>query len=612
MKRPRQSLRRYSLALAILFSLVFIIAAPILISDRYSHIVLRSAAVFAASANSYSLSSPVRLLEAPMIELEGGTLSVPPTRTGLARGGQMIAMLITGSGPQMTLENATFTADFSTSEPTFSNSTGNGEVAPLVSALKTMQFDGLAVRNSSVRIKMSDGSTLEFDEVTAEITSKPNGAIQATGSFAFRGEKVTFETALGASLDPRGNDRPIAASFASAPLSATLDGSLMLGDSPQLLSPQAELTIVNLRDAARWLGVNWPSGRGFGAFHAKGQLEWGNRTVAFQRALVQMDDNEAAGTLSVNFSGARPALEGTLGLKTLDLSKYLKPAVAASGAAPDVASSAATPSLLSAMSTASGLAFPLIQSIDADMRISSDSVVLSGATIGRSAVTISLKEGKMLADIAELEIDEGTRGGGQIRIDTSGANPSFGVQGKLEAMDVGRAAQLMFGHPTVQGRGIVTIDLSAVGNTGASLLRSLGGKLCVTLNEGGRIGLDINQLTAAANAPQPSSAWQAASAHAISVDKLDARFVVTDGVIRTQSAEAVSGARALRADGSISLLERRLDLELAIGDLAKADIEGGEPKLQPRDVIDVHGPWSEPALRVGPADERQFGPPSPG
>jgi hypothetical protein len=51
---------------------------------------------------------------------------------------------------------------------------------------------------------------------------------------------------------------------------------------------------------------------------------------------------------------------------------------------------------------------------------------------------------------------------------------------------------------------------------------------------------------------------------------------------------------------------------LAIGDLAKADIEGGEPKLQPRDVIDVHGPWSEPTLRVGPADERQFGPPSPG
>lgn len=610
MKRPRQSLRRYSLALAILFSLVFLIAAPILISDRYSHIVLRSAAVFAASANSYSLSAPVRLLQAPMIELEGGTLSVPPTRTGLARGGQMIAMLITGSGPQMTLENATFTADFSTSEPTFSNGSAHGEVAPLVSALKTMQFDSLAVRDSSVRIKMSDGSTLEFDEVTAEIASKPNGAIQATGSFVFRGEKVGFETALGASLDPQGNDRPVTASFASAPLSATLDGSLMLGDSPQLLSPQAELTIVDLRNAARWLGVNWPSGRGFGAFHAKGQLEWGNRTVAFQRALVQMDDNEAAGTLSVNFSGARPALEGTLGLKTLDLSKYLQPAVTASGAAPDAA--AASLSLLSALSAASGLEFPLIQSIDADLRISSDRVVLSGATIGHSAVTISLKENKMLADIAELEIDEGTRGGGQIRIDMNGANPSFGVQGKLEALDVGRVVQVMFGHPTVQGRGVITVDLSAVGNTGTSLLGSLGGKLCVTLNEGGRIGLDINQLTAAANAPQPSSAWQAASARAISVDKLDARFVVADGVIRTQSAEAVSGARALKADGAISLLERRLDLELAIGDLAKADVEGGEPKLQPRDVIDVHGPWSEPTLRVGPADARLFGPPNPG
>ncbi len=47
----------------------------------------------------------------------------------------------------------------------------------------------------------------------------------------------------------------------------------------------------------------------------------------------------------------------------------------------------------------------------------------------------------MLADIAELEFDDGTRGGGQIRIDMSGANPSYSVQAKFEAADVGRSMQ---------------------------------------------------------------------------------------------------------------------------------------------------------------------------
>ena len=113
-------MRRYSWTLAILCFLVILLAAPLLINDRYSRIALQSGAVFAASTNTYSLSSPVRLMTGPTIDLEGGTLSVPPSRTGLARGGQMIAMLITGNGPQMTLDKATFTADFSTREPTFS------------------------------------------------------------------------------------------------------------------------------------------------------------------------------------------------------------------------------------------------------------------------------------------------------------------------------------------------------------------------------------------------------------------------------------------------------------------------------------------------------------
>lgn len=604
-------MRRYTWALAILCFLVILLAAPLLISDRYSRIALQSGAVFAASTNSYSLSTPVRLMTGPTIDLESGTLSVPPSRTGLARGGQMIAMLITGNGPQMTLEKATFTADFSTREPTFSQDAGAGEVAPLIKALQKMQFDGLMVRNSTVRIKMSDGSTVELEHVNATISSKPNGALHAAGAFDFRGETINFDTTLGASLDPQGMSRPISASFSGTPLTAALEGSLMLGESPQLLSPQTELTAADLRATARWLGVNWPAGRGFGVFHAKGQLEWLDRTVAFQNAAFALDENDANGTLSINFSGARPTVEGTLGLKTLDLTRYLKSADA----------DAKTDSFLTKVRSASGLEFPLIQAVDADFRISSDSITLPTFTIGRSAATVSLRSGKMLADIAELEIDDGTRGGGQMRIDMSGANPSYGVQAKFEAADVGRSIQAVFGHPTVQGRGSITVDLNATGNTGESLLRSLGGKLCVTLAEGGRVGLDINKLAAAAIESLPDGAWQDVSARAISVDKLDARFIVTNGIIRTQSAEAVSGERALTADGAISLLDRRLDMELAVGDVATEKAEGadvpatvGTLKMLKREIINVHGPWSAPAIRSGQAldDPLKFGPPSPG
>ncbi|MBC7833424.1 MAG: AsmA family protein, partial [Hyphomicrobium sp.] len=589
------------------------LAAPLLFGDRYSRLTLQSGAVFAASNNSYSLSAPVRLMTGPTIDLEGGTLSVPPSRTGLARGGQMIAMLITGSGPQMTLEKAIFTADFSAREPTFSQDSGPGDLAPLVKALQRMQFDGLIVRDSTVRIKMSDGSIVDIEDVNATITSKPNGGVHAVGSINFRGERLNFETTLGASLDAQGMSRPISASFVGAPLTATLEGRLMLGEGPQLLSPQAELSSDDLRVTARWLGVKWPAGRGFGAFHAKGQLEWVGRTVAFQDATIELDENDASGTLSVNFGGARPTVEATLGLKTLDLSRYLK------SADPNAKAS----NLLARVRTASGLEVPLIQAIDADFRISSDSVVLPDLNIGRSAATVSLRNGKLLADLAELEIDDGTRGGGQIRIDMSGANPVYSVQAKFEAADVGRSIEATFGHPTVQGRGLVTVDLTAAGNTGETLLRSLDGKLGVVLAEGGRIGLDVNKL-ADANEPPAADLWKDVSARAISVDRLEARFIVTQGIVRTQSAEAVSGERALTAVGAVSLLDRLIDMELAVGDIAKAQpsvapdapapATVGSLKLRKREIIKVHGPWSAPAIRSGPAADEvhKFGPPNPG
>jgi AsmA protein len=584
MKRPKHPLRPSSLALAVLCCLLFLVIAPYLVSGR--HLDLKGAAVFAASRDSYSLSSPVRLLGAPVVELESGTLSLPQSH-GLARGGEMIAMLITGSGPRLTLDDATFTADFSTAEPTFLQ-TSAGSIAPLVASFQKLQFDALTIQNGSVRIKMADGSTLTLDDLAAEVTSKPTGTVRVAGSFSFRGEKVSFDTTLGPSAPTQPGARPITASLDSAMLSARLDGSLLFADNPRLLSQHAEVNIPHLRQAARWLGAGWPPGFGFDDFHAKGQLEWVNRTLAFQKAVLQMDGNEAEGTLSVNFAAARPAVDGTLGLKTLDLSKYL-----ARGNAADQESGA---SLLTLVSGARGLEFPLIENVDADLRISSDSVVVPGLTIGHSAATVSLKGGKMLADIAELEIDDGTRGGGQLRIDTNGSHPSYDVHAKLESIDLGQAGKAIFGHPTIQGRGDVIVDLTADGDSGDSLLRSLDGKLCVTVDEGGQLGVDVNQLVTAATSSQQALLWRAAASTAIPIDRLDARFAVVNGVIRTETAQAVAGARAMKADGAIDLPGHSLDIELAIGDRARADA-GEDVKPAPREVIDLRGPWVQPTLQ---------------
>ena len=252
---------------------------------------LRGAAVYAASRDSYSLSAPVRLLQAPIVDLESGTLSMPPSRTGLARSGEVLAMLITGKSARMTLDNATFTTDFSASEATFAEERRRAGSRRWSPHSRRCSSTRLGVRDSAIRIKTADGGVLLLENVTADVTAKPNGPFRAVGSFVFRGEKVNFDTTLRPGTDAQGGVRAINASITSELLNAKLDGTIMPGESLRVLSPLAEVTIPDLRRTARWLGTDWRAGSGFGNFAVKGQLEWVNRAIAFQKASVQLDDN---------------------------------------------------------------------------------------------------------------------------------------------------------------------------------------------------------------------------------------------------------------------------------------------------------------------------------
>ncbi|NSL73283.1 hypothetical protein C6Y62_15850 [Hyphomicrobium sulfonivorans] len=602
MERPTQRMRGHTRIIALFSLLIVLIAAPLIAIDRYHSITLQSGAVFAASPNTYSLSAPVRLLSAPVIDVAEGTLSIPPTRTGLARSGQVIAMLLTGSGPQLTLEYATFTVDFAPRSPTLQqhNAAGNAEdvVAPLVQALQGMQFDGLVVRKSVVQIRMENSPQVDLKDFTATVSRDASGTINAKGSFDLRGERLEFDTTLGAAVDAQGISRPLRAAINSAPITAAVEGNLLLGENPRLTAPQTSVQVANLRALTNWLGIEWSEGNGFGPFRAKGQMEWSGRNIAFQNASIDLDGNSAVGTLGLNFTTAQPLVEGTLGFKTLDLNPYFK------GTKPFTSDE----SLLQALRSADNLDFPHIPDVDADLRISADNLAqsLASLTIGRSAITLSVRDNKVLADIAELEFADGTRASGQVRIDLEGDNPRYAVQAKFDAADLGRPLLAIFGHPSIQGRGILDADITTSGSTGEALLHSLDGKFNVVLIEGGRVGIDVNRLTATtADNPLPDDPWKEIYARAIAVDRLDARFTVSGGVIRTQSANAVSGPRALNTEGAIDILNNTVALKFAVSDAPVLDasqstVTGSvESRASaPTNIVTVKGPWTTPVVEA--------------
>ena len=141
-----------------------------------------------------------------------------------------------------------------------------------------------------------------------------------------------------------------------------------------------------------------------------------------------IDGNEAAGALVLNLAGERPLIDATLAFHALDLTPY--------------AEAARSQSFLFDRQTATwslfDLSFPLIRHVDADLRISAPKVALKGYGLGRGAATIAVRSGKLLADIAELEL-YGGKASAQVTANTNEIVPRYTLRGKVENFDAGPA-----------------------------------------------------------------------------------------------------------------------------------------------------------------------------
>ncbi len=584
-QRQRSRLVPYALSLFV----VLVLGLSILVGIRDNAYVLKGGAVFAASGDTFRLTAPLKFPAAPGLTLTGGTISLARSK-GKEQG--MAAFLSSGEA-KLLLDGAVLS--FDASEDGRHGKRSDGEesadiTAPLLATLMQLSFDSLSLNRSTIAIRNGNRAADLLTNVSAEIICKRKQSLHAKGTFNFNGDQVAFDVTMGATLDHRsGNQYPVRASFKAPLIQATLDGRLSLADGFRLQSPNAEVSGSNLRRAMHWLGTPWPSGPGFGEFRARGELEWTERAIAFQKATFEADGNVATGTLSLLGGGSRLAIEGTLALKGLDLTRYTPgPATKnANGGQSREASPPAGPL---------NVLLPFVKDFDADLRVSADRVIIDGATLGRSAATLSLKQGKLLADIAELELDGTGHGGGQLSVDTNGPEPRVSVRGKLESVEVGPPLAAIFGHPVVQGRADVAIELTANGGSNERLLGTLGGKMTVALAEGGgRFGLDAGSLAAEAHARELAG-WGVHGRGYTKIERLDARLLLAAGILTIESAKAYDGSTAYAAHGTLDLLQRTADLKLSVIRGLSED-RAADNDLS-RDVVLVRGGWAAPHIRL--------------
>lgn len=555
MKPSKHRLIRTLFAIALVAFVIIGGLGPMLIEN--GGLYQRSGYAEAGNRHIVHIASPAMLFDRPLLIAERATVSMAPPHSGRALSDAEIAVKLQDGSADLVIDDAKFLLDATGLHPA-RIATISDTVKPILDSITDLSFATLSVRDAKLMSRSaSGGEPALLGHVTCDLSKPAQGQLHIAGTFERNGISIPFEVTLHTKNARSASGRlPLSAKISSDLITASLVGEFVRADDFTLNATQATVTAPHARDVIRWISDTPISGHGLEDFRAAGPLEWTGQTVNFQGAKFTIDGNQASGGLSVSVAGQRPMLDGTLAFENLELAPYVQPP---SGALTGLTQNALDWSRWLVGEPTSG---SLIRDLDADLRLSATSVTSGGATLGRGAASITIKDAKLLADLAEIDLDQDTQGSARVSIDLSGPSGRYELHGMLEAPDLANVTHILTDRQIVSGPGRVTADFTASGSTQQELHTSLAGTATLTMPDGGHVAFDLASLMANAKAGG-GVGWDKVISGSTSLSSLEAKMKAANGVLATSGVQAQTDTRNIEIDGTVDLPNRQVDLMIA-------------------------------------------------
>lgn len=583
--------RPWPVAIALIAAIGAALVAPVMIGARKGE-PIPGAFVRASSHESIAITAPIPLGGSSLLVLERGTIALVGSSNEGPRG-QLLRALTAGKDVDLVLDGARLVVD----RPADSNpSPAAGAEAPedlraVATSLAGFEFRKLTILDSVLAIKQSDGTHETVSLIDMEMAPGRGGLVAAKGQIEYRGRRFDLDLTFAAPSSGNG-DAPlrVRAAAKGEGVSLSFDGPLALGERPRLTADNAMLSVDDLHGFAAWLGMSWPQAQGLGQFTAHGSLVLDERSASFEHAEFTLDGNKAMGTLMVKLGAERPAIEGTLAFSSFDVSPYAAP--------PRSYALALVWDWISSRFPTDASAPSFLHGMDADIRLSAANVTSGSDRLGRVAASLSVRDGKLYGELAELDLEQGGRGEAQFTVDATDGSPRYTLRAELKDMDLSVMAASRLGPSAIEGRGDIRLDLTAAGTGETEITKSLSGKLALDIDDGVRIGLDLDALAPSeAAAVAPGAGWGAASSGSTMLSRLAARLTVDRGIVAADDVEAATGDnRLVTATGQVDIDRGLLDLIVSVDTAPGAGSTAANAATTAPRAFKLEGSWKAPAI----------------
>ncbi len=438
---------------------------------------------------------------------------------------------------------------------------------------------------------MATGERQEVSEVSATLDLETLDApLSADGALRWNGERV--EIALN-SGPPRallaGDATPIRLSVDSLPLRLDYDGRIVLAEENRL-EGAVEIDVPSLKGLAAWAGEEIEAAEGtLEAFNLAGRLEAVGDNYSFTAESLRLDEITGSGGLDVNLAGEKPRLSGRLDLSQMDLTPYLpEPVEATDDAAAEVEAEAAVAEWSEEPLDLSGL-----HAADAQFDLSVEGITARDVTIGRSALGLVLEDGRLEADLQELNLYDGF-GSGRVVLNARDERPSMALRLALEEVQSNPLLSDVADFERLEGRGAMSLDVTADGQSQREMVETLNGSGAISFTDGAIVGINLAQM-----ARNVTAAFQdTGEAESTDFAELAGTFTIENGILRNDDLALLNPLLRVTGAGTADIPARTVDYRITPRAVASLEGQGGD--LARRGIavpIVVTGPWHDLSFR---------------
>jgi AsmA protein len=484
--------------------------------------------------------------------------------------------------------------------------------APSGSSLDVIHLGDIRLVNGTITyFDARSGQKQQVNKIDAKL-SLPDLAspMQLNGNADWNGKTVKLTLDL---AQPRqflsGAKTAVTLKLASPALNFDFKGDIASA-AELTLDGDTTLDIPSLRQLASWTGGTLPpTSGGLGPLKIAGKLAVAGSRIKFSGAQIALDAVKATGDLAVDASGQKPYLKGALDIDKLDLNPYLppdQPAAAAKpgttpGAAPGTAPppSAGGPAVAPAAGSAGWSDQPIdvsgLKTANADFALTVGGIVFKKITIGKSALRLQLKDGRLAADLTQMQLYEGG-GKGAVRLDAAGAAPALEANFDLAKVQAQPLLRDMMDFERLSGNANGTVAVTAHGKSQRELIGSLGGKGSLSFLNGAIKGINIGALIRNPVGAIVDPASQ--KNEQTDFSEMNGTFTIANGIVKNTDLELKSPLLRVAGAGTVDLPQRTVNYRIDPKVALTAEGQGGKSDAAGLTVpVVVEGPWDHISYR---------------